>query len=126
MKKTYKTFNGENRNSFFRVGKTLIKARFTPTYTTDNGIMQKAIEDTYAFKVGEIQLVTPSMTWIKIKKMKRTIIYILEIAFLLLCHYWGCKKAYVKGYKQAIKDEIEYLQSQTDSIKCEMFKPIEQ
>ena len=51
--------------------------------------------------------------------MKRIIIYILEIAFLLLCHYWGCKKAYIAGYKQAIKDEIEYIQSQTDSIKGE-------
>lgn len=58
MTKTYKIFNGENRNCFFRVGKTLIEARFTPTYTTDSGIMQKAIEDTHAFKVGEIQLVT--------------------------------------------------------------------
>lgn len=60
MKKTYKIFNGENRNCFFRVGKALIEARFTPTYTTDSGIIQKAIEDTHAFKVGEIQLVTSS------------------------------------------------------------------
>ena len=45
MTKTYKIFNGENRYCFFRVGKTLIEARFTPTYTTDNGIMQKAIEE---------------------------------------------------------------------------------
>lgn len=125
MTKTYKIFNGENRNGFFRVGKTLIEARFTPTYTTDNGIMQKAIEESYSFKVGEIQLVAPSTTWIKIKKMRRTIIYILEIAFVLLCHYWACKKVYIAGYKQAIKDEIEYIESQTDSIKGEMFKPIE-
>jgi hypothetical protein len=53
--------------------------------------------------------------------MKRIIIiYILEIAFLLLCHYLGCKKAYIAGYKQAIKDEIEYIESQTDSIKGEI------
>ena len=55
MKKTYKIFNGENRNCFFKVGKALVKVRFTPTYTTDNEFVQKAIEDTHAFKVGEIQ-----------------------------------------------------------------------
>lgn len=59
MKKTYKTNNGENRNCFFRVGKALIKVRFTPTYTTDEEIRQKAIEDTHAFKVGEIM----TMQW---------------------------------------------------------------
>lgn len=69
MKKTYKTFNGENRNSFFRVGKALVEVRFTPTYTTDNGIMQKAIEDSYSFKVGEIQLATSSMTDEKFKDL---------------------------------------------------------
>lgn len=52
--------------------------------------------------------------------MKRIIIYILVIAFVLLCHYWDFKKAYIAGYKQAIKDEIEYIQSQTDSIKGEI------
>lgn len=56
--------------------------------------------------------------------MKRTIINILVffimIAFVLLCHYWTYKKAYIAGYKQAIKDEIEYIQSQTDSIKGEI------
>ena len=66
MKKTYKTFNGENRNCFFKVGKALVEARFTPTYTTDNEFVQNAIEDSYSFKAGELQLVTPSMTWIKI------------------------------------------------------------
>lgn len=64
------------------------------------------------------------MTWIKIKKMKRTMINILVffvmIAFVLLCHYWTYKKAYIAGYKQAIKDEIEYIESQTDSIKREI------
>lgn len=56
--------------------------------------------------------------------MKRTIINILVffvmIAFVLLCHYWTYKKAYIAGYKQAIKDEIEYIESQTDSIKGEI------
>lgn len=52
--------------------------------------------------------------------MKRIIIYILGIAFVLLCHYWTYKKAYIAGYKQAIKDEIEYLDSQTDSIQREI------
>ena len=56
--------------------------------------------------------------------MKRTIINILVffvmIAFVLLCHYWTYKKAYIAGYKQAIKDEIEYIESLTDSIKCEI------
>lgn len=51
--------------------------------------------------------------------MKRTIINILvffaSIAFVLLCDYWTYKKAYIAGYKQAIKDEIEFIQSQTDS-----------
>lgn len=56
--------------------------------------------------------------------MKRTMINILVffvmIAFVLLCHYWTYKKAYIEGYKQAIKDEIEYIESQTDSIKGEI------
>lgn len=68
MKKTYKTFNGENRNCFIEVCKAFVGVRFTPTYTTDNELVQKAIEDTHAFKVGEIQLVTPPMTWIKIDR----------------------------------------------------------
>jgi uncharacterized protein YxeA len=53
-------------------------------------------------------------------RMKRIIIYILGIAFVLLCHYWTYKNAYIAGYKQAIKDEIEYIESQTDSIKREI------
>lgn len=68
MKKTYKTFNGENRNGFVKSREVLVDIRFTPTYTTDNEFVQKAIEDTYAFKVGEIQLVTPSMEYIKIDR----------------------------------------------------------
>ena len=49
--------------------------------------------------------------------MRQIIIYIIVIAFVLLCHYCTYKKAYIAGYKQAIKDEMEYIQSQTDSIK---------
>ena len=52
--------------------------------------------------------------------MKRIIIYILGIAFVLYCHYWTYKNAYIAGYKQAIEDEIEYIESQTDSIKREI------
>lgn len=70
MKKTYKTFNGENRNCFFKVNKALVEARFSPTYTTDNGFVQKAIEESFSFKAGELQLVTPSMSWIKIDRDK--------------------------------------------------------
>lgn len=84
MKKTYKTFNGENRNCFFKVGKALVEARFTPTYTTDNEFVQNAIEDSYSFKAGELQLATPSMTWIKIRKMKY-IIYPFAMLFYVLC-----------------------------------------
>ena len=53
--------------------------------------------------------------------MKRTVINIIvffaAIAFVVLVDYWTYKKAYIAGYKQAIKDEIEYIESQTDSIK---------
>ena len=56
--------------------------------------------------------------------MKRTMINILVffviIAFVLLCHYWTYRTAYAEGYQQAIKDEIEYIESQTDSIKGEI------
>lgn len=68
MKKTYKTFNEKNRNCFFKVGEALVEVRFTPTYTTDNEFVQRAIEDSFSFKAGELQLVTPSMTWIKIDR----------------------------------------------------------
>ena len=56
--------------------------------------------------------------------MKRTLINIIvfftAIVFVVLVDYWTYKKAYIAGYKQAIKDEIEYIQSQTDSIKGEI------
>ena len=54
------------------------------------------------------------------KGMKRIIIDGLVIAFVFLCFYWTYKKTYIAGYKQAIKDEIEYIESQTDSIKGEI------
>ena len=69
MKKTYKTFNGENRNCFFKVGKALVEARFTPTYITDNEFVQKAIEESFSFKAGELQLVE-RLQWIKIDRDK--------------------------------------------------------
>ena len=68
MKKTYKTFNGENRNCFFKVGKALVKVRFTPTYTTDNEFVQKAIEDSFSFKAGELQLATTVLQWLPIDR----------------------------------------------------------
>ena len=67
MKKTYKTNNGENRSSFFRVGRKLVTVRFLPTFTTENPMVQDAIEKSAAFREG-IQLVTPSMEWIKIDR----------------------------------------------------------
>lgn len=67
MKKTYKTFNGENRNCFFKVGKALVEARFTPTYTTDNEFVQKAIEESYSFKAGELQFVE-QLQWLPIDR----------------------------------------------------------
>ena len=62
MKKTYKTT--PNSNSYFRIGKALIRIEFDDKgeYTTDNEFVQKAIEESYSFKAGELQLVTPSMT----------------------------------------------------------------
>lgn len=56
--------------------------------------------------------------------MKHTIINILVlfvmIAFVVLVHYNTYIIAYAEGYQQAIKDEIEYIESQTDSIKGEI------
>lgn len=52
--------------------------------------------------------------------MKRIIIDSLVIAFVFLCLYWTYKKTYIAGYKQAIRDEIEYIESLTDSIKGEI------
>ena len=57
MKKTYRTFNGENRDCFIKIGEEIIKARFTPTYTTDNDFVQEAIEESYLFKAGVLQIV---------------------------------------------------------------------
>lgn len=67
MKKTYKTNNGENRSSFFRVGRKLVTVRFLPTFTTENPMVQDAIEKSAAFREG-IQLVTSSMQWLPIDR----------------------------------------------------------
>lgn len=57
----------------------------------------------------------------KIDKLpKHVVIYAVLFVFILLCHYLTYRAAYVEGYKQAIKDEIEYLDSQTYSIKREI------
>lgn len=56
--------------------------------------------------------------------MKRTIInifvFFVMVAFVVIVHYWTYVIAYAEGYQQAIKDEIEYIESQTDSIKGEI------
>ena len=110
MKKTYKTFNGENRNCFFKVGKALVEARFTPTYITDNEFMQNAIEDSYSFKAGELQLVTPSMTWIKIRKMKYIIypfamlIYVCCVLCLVIAY---CFMVFIHTVTDAHKASLE-------------------
>ena len=51
MKKTYKT--EPNRNSYFRIGKALVRIKFDNKgeYSTDNELYQCAIENSYAFKV---------------------------------------------------------------------------
>lgn len=67
MKKTYKTNNGENRSCFFRVGRKLVSVRFLPTFTTENPMVQAAIEKSIAFREG-IQLVTSSMQWLPIDR----------------------------------------------------------
>ena len=64
------------------------------------------------------------MTWIKIKKMKHTImniiIFFVMVVFIVIVHHRTYVIAYAQGYQQAIKDEIDYIQSQTDSIKGEI------
>lgn len=69
MKKrvTYEIHGQVERNSFFRVGKALIRIEFRggmvnstgvypAQYTTDNALYQKAIEDSNAFRSGEIKV----------------------------------------------------------------------
>ena len=64
---TYEIHGQVERNSFFRVGKALIRVEFTggmvnstgvypAQYTTDNPLYQKAIEDSNAFRLGEIKM----------------------------------------------------------------------
>ena len=64
---TYEIHGQVERNSFFRVGKALIRVEFTggmvnstgvypAQYTTDNPLYQKAIEDSNAFRSGEIKM----------------------------------------------------------------------
>ena len=68
MKKrvTYEIHGQVERNCFFRVGKALIRIEFTggmvnstgvypAQYTTDNPLYQKAIENSNAFRNGEIK-----------------------------------------------------------------------
>ena len=54
------------------------------------------------------------------KLIINAVVFISAIAFVVFCHIRTYRVAYVEGYKQAIKDEIEYIQSQTDSIKGEI------
>ncbi len=63
---TYEIHGQVERNSFFRVGKALIRVEFTggminstgvypAHYTTDNPLYQQAIENSEAFRRGEIK-----------------------------------------------------------------------
>lgn len=63
---TYEIHGQVERNSFFRVGKALIRVEFTggminstgvypAQYTTDNPLYQQAIENSQAFRNGEIK-----------------------------------------------------------------------
>lgn len=65
-KVTYEIHGQIERNSFFRVGKALIRVEFTggminstgvypAQYSTDNPLYQQAIENSEAFKKGEIK-----------------------------------------------------------------------
>lgn len=54
------------------------------------------------------------------KLIINAVVFVAAIAFVVFCHIRTYRVAYVEGYKQAIKDEIEYFQQQTDSIKCEI------
>ena len=65
-KVTYEIHGQIERNSFFRVGKALIRVEFTggminltgvypAQYSTDNPLYQQAIENSEAFKRGEIK-----------------------------------------------------------------------
>lgn len=68
MKKriTYEIHGQIERNSYFRIGKALIRIEFTggainstgvypAQYTTDNPLFQRAIENSEAFRNGEIK-----------------------------------------------------------------------
>lgn len=63
---TYEIHGQVERNSFFRVGKALVRVEFTggminstgvypAQYTTDNPLYQQAIESSMAFRNGEIK-----------------------------------------------------------------------
>ena len=52
------------------------------------------------------------------KLIINAVVFISAVAFVVFCHIRTYRVAYVEGYKQAIKDEIEYFQQQADSIKC--------
>lgn len=68
MKKriTYEIHGQIERNSYFRIGKALVRVEFTggamnstgvypAQYVTDNALFQKAIENSDAFRCGEIK-----------------------------------------------------------------------
>ena len=68
MKKriTYEIHGQIERNSYFRIGKALVRIEFTggainstgvypAQYTTDNPLFQKAIENSEAYRCGEIK-----------------------------------------------------------------------
>ena len=68
MKKrvTYEIHGQIERNSYFRIGKALVRIEFTggsinstgvipAQYTTENALFQSAIENSEAFRTGEIK-----------------------------------------------------------------------
>lgn len=68
MKKriTYEIHGQIERNSYFRIGKALVRIEFTggainstgvypAQYTTENPLFQRAIENSEAFRIGEIK-----------------------------------------------------------------------
>lgn len=65
-RKTYEIHGQIERNSYFRIGKALVRIEFTggmvnstgvypAQYTTDNPLFQRAIENSDAFRCGEIK-----------------------------------------------------------------------
>ena len=68
--------------------------------------------------MGKIKRTMTLQEKIDKKLIINAVVFISAVAFVVFCHIRTYRIAYVEGYKQAIKDEIEYFQQQKDSIKC--------